>query len=132
MLTTDPALMPVIQPHLANAAAPAIALVLQAPGSVTNIDATALAINMSCIRELVPLLLHGGALPALFSRLEHTNDVYVAKLIRALSEHRESHDVLEKYAMRIAEMVLRGENPEVRMEALGIFANTPLKKVRTE
>jgi len=128
VLSTDPTLASAVQPYLAAVPGAAVALVLQSPGSVTNKEACALAINMAAKPEYVTALLHGGSLPALFSRLEHTQDVYVAKLIRALSEHAASRADLEKHALRVADMVLRGENPEIRMEALGILANTPLNK----
>ncbi len=129
LLSTDPSLARSYARYLPSVAGPLISFILSYPDYVADPAACALLVNLSAAPALVPALLHGNAVDALMRRLLATHDGGLLRAVRALSQHKAARPALEPYAMAIAEIVLKGDRPDLRIEALGVLVNTPLNKV---
>eukprot|EP00292_Cryptomonas_paramecium_P004280 CAMPEP_0113720002 /NCGR_PEP_ID=MMETSP0038_2-20120614/36189_1 /TAXON_ID=2898 /ORGANISM="Cryptomonas paramecium" /LENGTH=669 /DNA_ID=CAMNT_0000648559 /DNA_START=27 /DNA_END=2033 /DNA_ORIENTATION=+ /assembly_acc=CAM_ASM_000170 len=99
-------------------------MLLSSPENNTDKTLLALAINLAANARNAEVMGAGDLLPGLITRLFHTKDPLLCKMMRNLSQHDGPlRPRLAEYAADLAVLARQSESPDLLVELLGILGN---------
>jgi hypothetical protein len=103
---------------------PIVMKMLLEPEETPDPEVLALCINLACHPDNASLMCHGAGLKLLMNKALALSDPLLMKVVRNLSQH--SEEIKQKFLdflKPLSEVVIKSEDDELILEALGILGN---------